>query len=131
MSKKKNNIRKSFHCVSEAQKRAIRRNYAVKREKERQAKQERVEAEYPHFRYYKKSQHPALITGEQVNEKEQEEYNYRKVMHGEKDGGRTNETVYPNPNPKDPKPMHIGKRTRHDVKENFDAKPLPWKYPKK
>lgn len=119
------------HCVSDAQKKAIRRYYAVKRAKERQQQQGRVEAEYPHFRYYKKSQHPALITGEQVNEKKQDEYNYRKVMHSEKDGKRNNEKIEPNPNPRDSKPMYIGRRTRHDVKSNFDEKPLPWKYPKK
>ena len=42
---------------------------------------------YPHFRYYKKSKHPALITGEHSKE----EYKYRKVMHSEKDGKRNNE----------------------------------------
>lgn len=128
MRKNKNNTRKPFRCTNDAQKGAIRRYYVIKRAKERQ---ERVEAEYPHFRYYKKSKHPALITGENVNEKKQEEYKYRKVMHGGKDGRHVNEKVMPNPNPNDPKPMYIGKRTRHDVKENFENKPLPWKYPKK
>lgn len=90
----------------------------------------RVEAPYPHFRYYKKSKHPALIVGEQKCERT-EEYKYRKVMHSEKDGERTNERVYPNPNPKDPTPMYIGKRIRHDDKGNFEERPLPWKYPKK
>ena len=52
-------------------------------------------------------------------------------MHGEKDGKRTNEKVYPNPDKKDPKPMYIGKRVRHDKMTNFEEKPLPWKYPKK
>ncbi len=130
-----------FHCKSEAQKKAIRRSYAKKAEKNKKdaRKIERVEAPYPHFRYYKKSKHPALIVGEQNGVKtdsngkarEVEEYRYRKVMHSERDGGRTNEKVYPNPNPKDPKPMHIGKRVRHDDKENFEELPLPWKYPKK
>lgn len=122
-----------FHCKSDAQKKAIRKSYAVK------AKQKRVEAPYPHFWYYKKSQHPALIVGEQKGAKtnkqgvevETDEYRYRKVMHGEKDGDRKNEKVYPNPNPKDPEPMYIGKRVRHDDKENFNEIPLPWKYPKK
>lgn len=86
-----------------------------------------VPASYPHFRYYKKSKHPALIVGEQPVE----EYKYRKVMHSEKDGSRTNEKVYPNPNKKDKKPMYIGKRVRHDKKSNFEPQPLPWKYPKK
>ena len=79
---------------------------------------------YPPFRYYRKSKHPTLITGE----RSQDEYNYRKVMHSEKDGKRRNEKIYPNPNPRDKKPMYIGKRIRHDEKRNFDTIPLPWKY---
>ncbi len=110
-----------FHCKSEAQKKAIRRYYAVKHQ----------EAPYPHFRYYKPSKHPALIVGEQVTENNVEEYRYRKVMHSEKDGERNNEKVYPNPNPSDPDPMYIGKRVRHDEKNKFEPRPLPWKYPKK
>lgn len=86
-----------------------------------------VSAPYPHFRYYKKSGHPALIIGEQPVE----EYRYRKVMHDPKDGKRTNEKVYPNPDPRDPEPMYIGKRPRHDKKVNFANTPLPWKYPNK
>lgn len=82
---------------------------------------------YPHFRYYKKSKHPALITGEYSLE----EYKYRKVMHSGKDGGRNNECVYPNPDPKDKDPMFIGRRTRHDLKGSFESWKLPWKYPKK
>ena len=85
----------------------------------------KVEVKYPHFRFYKKAGHPALIT----DERSDEEYNFRKVMHSEKDGKRTNEKVFPNPNPKDPKPMYIGKRVRHDKKKYFDKQPLPWKYP--
>lgn len=84
-------------------------------------------APYPHFRYYKKSKHPALIVGEQPVE----EYKYRKVMHRERDGRHLNEKVYPNPNPKDKKPMYIGKRVRHDKMTNFEDSPLFWKYPKK
>jgi len=82
---------------------------------------------YPHFRPYLKSHHPALIT----DEHSPTEYKYRKVMHSERDGGRPNEKVDPNPNPQDPKPMYIGKRTRHGFKEDFGRK-YPWKYkPKK
>ena len=86
-----------------------------------------ISAPYPHFRYYKKSKHPALIVGEQPVE----EYCYRKVMHGEKDGKRSNEKVFPNPNKNDKEPMYIGKRVRHDKKTNFEDRPLSWKYPKK
>ena len=107
---------------------AIRRYYAANK---KSAPQNRVEAPYPHFRYYKKSKHPALVVGEQVSDDNKEEYKYRKVMHSEKDGKRNNEKVYLNPNPQDPKPMYIGKRIRHDEKVNFEPKPLPWKYPKK
>ncbi len=90
-----------------------------------------MEAPYPHFRYYRKSKHPALIVGEQKTAPDKDEYKYRKVMHAEKDGDRTNEKVYPNPDPRDPNPMYIGKRVRHDDKDNFEPRPLPWKYPKK
>ena len=80
---------------------------------------------FPHFRYYKKSGHPALIVGEQPID----EYKYRKVMHSPKDGKRSNEKVYPNPNPKDKDPMYIGKRVKHDKKNTFGKK-LPWIYKK-
>lgn len=121
-----------FHCSSNKQWKAIKRSYAIQAQK-------RIEAPYPHFRYYKKSKHPALIVGEQIgkktdkrgNEREIEEYRYRKVMHDERDGRHLNETVFPNPDPSDPEPMHIAKRVRHDKKKNFDPKPLPWKYSKK
>jgi len=86
-----------------------------------------VKEKYPHFRYYLKSKHPALITGEHSKD----EYKYRKVMHSKKDGNRTNEKVYPNPRPGDYKPMYIGKRVRHDLKSNFEKNILPWKYPGK
>lgn len=82
---------------------------------------------FPHFRNYLKSGHPALIVAEHSSE----EYRYRKVMHGEKDGDRNNEKVYPNPNPRDGNPMYIGKRVRHDKKKFFSKTVLPWKYPKK
>lgn len=52
-------------------------------------------------------------------------------MHGEKDGRHLNEKVEPNPDPTDNEPMYIGKRVRHDDKENFEPKPLSWKYSKK
>ena len=82
--------------------------------------------DYPHFRYYIKADHPALLTGELS----EDEYKFRKVTHSERDGGRLNEKVYPNPNPKDPNPMYIGKRVRHDKKMHF-GKRYQWKYPKK
>ena len=83
--------------------------------------------EYPHFRHYKRSNHPALIVGEYSNT----EYNYRKVTHNERDGRHLNEKVTPNPNPKDKKPMYIGKRVRHDKKAHFSKWIYPWLYKKK
>ena len=44
---------------------------------------------------------------------------------------QNNEKVYPNPDKRDSSPMYIGKRVRHDKKNTFEEKPLPWKYPKK
>ena len=87
----------------------------------------KTKEKFPHFRYYRKSKHPALIIGEQPVE----EYRYRKVMHSEKDGKRSNEKVFPNPNPRDKRPMFIGKRVRHDKKSNFEKDRLPWIYPNK
>lgn len=82
---------------------------------------------FPHFRKYLKTNHPALIVGE----KSDDEYNFRKVMHPEKEGRHLNEKVIPNPDPADPKPMHIAKRVRHDQKDNFSTWKYPWKYPNK
>lgn len=122
---KKNNNKPKFKCKSNAQKRAIWASYA------RRSKQEQhISAPFPHFRYYRKSGHPTLIVGEQVNDNLDEEYRYRKVMHGDRDGRHLNEMVYPNPDPKDPDPMYIAKRVRHDLKDNFENTPLPWKYQK-
>lgn len=81
---------------------------------------------YPHFRYYKKSGHPALIIGEHSKD----EYKYRKVMHSERDGRHLNERVYPNPDHSDPKPMFISNRKRHDKKKYFGIQ-LSWKYKKR
>ena len=83
--------------------------------------------EYPHFRDYKKANHPALIVGERSND----EYDYRKVTHSQYDGRHLNEKVEPNPNPKDKRPMYIGKRVRHDKKKYFSKWKYPWKYKKK
>lgn len=119
MSRKKNRTFKKKQLT------AIRANYVRKSIAEKN--DVHISAPYPHFRYYKKSKHPALIVGEQPVD----EYRYRKVMHSEYDGKRKNEVVYPNPNPKDNDPMCIGKRIRHDKKDCFENKPLPWIYPKK
>ena len=120
--KKKSNYVKSA-TKPEAQQRAIRTYYA----KKESAKSKHVSAPYPHFRYYKKSGHPALIVGEHSVD----EYRFRKVMHGEREGDRKNEIVYPNPDWRDPEPMYIARRVRHDKKNAFGNRPFPWKYPNK
>ena len=119
--------KRRFTCKSEAQKKAIRRSYAIRAAKK---KEERIEAPYPHFRYYKKSGHPALIVGEQKRNDGEDEYRYKKATHQPKEGRHNNDKIEPNPNPKDPEPMYIVRRERHDIKENFENKPLPWKPPK-
>ncbi len=87
------------------------------------------EPTYPHFRKYLKSNHPALIIGDNKSEKG-EEYRFKKVTHSEKDGRHLNEKIVPNPDPKDKRPMYIGKRVRHDLKTNFAKKALSWKFSK-
>ena len=85
---------------------------------------------FPHFRKYFKTNHPALIVGESVNEKQKEEFVYRKVTHSEKDGRHPNEKIVPNPNTKASTPMYISKRTRRDEKKFFSKWIYRWKYPK-
>ena len=99
----------------------------VKPEKKAGGKKPKSGEDYPHFRHYKKSNHPALITGERP----EDEYNYRKVTHAERDGRHRNEKVVPNPNQADAKPMYIVKRVRSDKKMNFSKWKYPWKYPPK
>ncbi|MDR1094145.1 MAG: hypothetical protein LBL66_08375 [Clostridiales bacterium] len=82
---------------------------------------------FPHFRFYLKSRHPALIVGDRPVD----EYNYKKVTSSERDGNHPNEKVEPNPDKTKSTPMYIGKRTRHDKKKNFSKWKYPWKYPKK
>ena len=99
----------------------------TKKTKKKNTARKTVPVTYPHFRKYRKSGHPALIT----SERSKDEYNYRKVSHSERDGRHLNEKVYPNPNPKDKKPMYIGKRERHDLKKHFSSWIYSWKYSKK
>ena len=81
---------------------------------------------FPHFRYYKKSGHPAMITGEHS----EKEYRYRKATHSDREGRHLNEKIVPNPNPKDTKAMYLVKRERHDKKKYFGER-LPWRNPQK
>lgn len=86
-------------------------------------------SEYPHFRNYKKSQHPALILElTKHNKTKLPVYAYRDVTHSMV---KSYDEIVPNPDPTDPKPMRINRRIRFDVPDNFSNKPLPWKYPKK
>lgn len=78
------------------------------------------EQKYPHFRKYKKSGHPAMITGEHSAK----EWNYRKVMHKDRDGRHLNDKYDPNPNPLDSEPMYVARRVRYDDKKNFST----WRY---
>jgi hypothetical protein len=82
-----------------------------------------IKQSYPHFRKYKKSGHPAMITSEYSKN----EWNYKKVMHGSHDGRHLNDTIDPNPNPLDKKPMNVAKRVRHDQKNNFSTWRYNWK----
>lgn len=65
-----------------------------------------------------------MIVGEQNSQEKGEEWKYRKVTHSDKDGRHLNDKIEPNPNKKDPQPMYVGKRVRHDSKNNFSK----WKY---
>lgn len=86
---------------------------------------EKKSEEYPHFRLYLKSMHPALI----VSEKDKYTYNYRKTSH-DKTGLHSSEEVFPNPNPADKNPMYIEHKIRSDGKHRFGKK-FPWKYQNK
>ena len=89
-----------------------------------------VEAPFPHFRYYKKSKHPALILGETKEDKNR--YLFRKVSHSSNVARKRGyEVVTPNPDPSDPNPMIIERRKRVDSKDNFERVPKPWVYRKK
>lgn len=83
------------------------------------------EETYPHFRHYKKSGHPALITGA-----ENEDYNFRRVTSSEYSGHHKNEKVYPNPDTRRDTPMYIVKQRQKDKKKFFSKWKYPWKYKK-
>ena len=68
-----------------------------------------------------------MITSEYSND----EYNFRKVTHSEKDGRHLNIKIEPNPNPQDKKAMYVTKRVRHDKKQYFSKWKYSWRKPKK
>ena len=86
--------------------------------------------EFPHFRKYKRSNHPALIVGSATIKKNDDGFLYRKTSHSPGVSKRSSEKVSPNPNPKDPNPMYIEKRKRADYRHKFGEK-LNWKLPQK
>jgi hypothetical protein len=83
---------------------------------------------FPHFRWYRKSAHPALVVGERIVT---DEYDFKKVTSSEYEGRHLNDKIIPNPDKSKETPMYIVKRVRHDKKKNFSKDKLPWKYPKK
>ncbi len=80
---------------------------------------------YPHFRFYKRSKHPALIL-----ESKQEDYRFRRVTSSEKSGHHKNEKVEPNPDKRKSTPMYIVKAVQTDKKKFFSDWIYPWKYSK-
>lgn len=82
---------------------------------------------FPHFRMYKKSNHPALILDNAKKQKEDDSFLYRKASHSRKVASKGYEKVYPNPNKKDKRAMYIENKKRVDYKNKFGPI-LPWQY---
>lgn len=76
-----------------------------------------------HFRKYFKSNHPALIVGE-----EKEDYKFRRVTSSALSGHHKNEKVFPNPDKSRKTPMFIVKQEQKDKKNRFSKWKYPWKY---
>ncbi len=87
-------------------------------------------SEFPHFRKYKRSNHPALIIGLAKIKKEADGFLYRKTSHSPGVSKKKCDKIDPNPNPNDNRPMYIEKRKRADFKFRFGEK-LNWKFPQK
>ena len=92
--------------------------------KEKKAKVQKEQ--FPHFRKYFKSNHPALI----LNEKG-EDYEFRRVTSSEFSGHHRNEMIDPNPDRTRKTPMFIVKAKQQDNKKRFSTWTYPWKYPSK
>ena len=88
---------------------------------------EKAKDNYPHFRHYKKSGHPALILSEETEEK----YKFRRVTSSEFSGHHRNERIEPNPDKRRKTPMYIVKQRQSDYKKNFSTWKYPWEFPKK
>ncbi len=85
--------------------------------------------EFPHFRMYRKSKHPAMIVGDATINKDKDGYLYKKTSHSTGLTKRGFDVLSPNPDPKDDRPMFVEKRKRKDYKFKFGPK-LPWRKPK-
>lgn len=70
--------------------------------------------EFPHFRRYNKSGHPALITDEF-----DDYYKFRRVTSSEFSGHHRNEKVDPNPDKRRDTPMYIVKQRQRDKKNSL------------
>ena len=91
------------------------------------SRSKQVREEYPHFRHYKKSGHPALILSEESTDR----YKFRRVTSSEFSGHHRNEKIEPNPDKRRKTPMYIVKQRQTDYKKNFSTWKYKWKYPKK
>lgn len=126
MSKKKNN-RNPRKCVSEAQKRAIRRSYAKRAEKEREQVSDRLDKrEFPDkFPFWSRlkigKRRTTLVIDEDMAMDKQKKalvagYVHREATHTKNDDY---EEISPNPDKDDPEPMYL-KRPRKLPKRLFE-----------
>ena len=100
---------------------------------------------YPHFRYFRRGKHPALVvTLTDSNNGDGKVYGYHATTHGEsgvdrtqyigksivKDKhGRSYRVIYPNPDEDDKYPMLVICRRRYSSPTNFADDPLAWNCP--
>ena len=90
-------------------------------------KRQSAKETFPHFRYYFKSRHPALI----LKEEDSEKYRFRRITTSELSGHHKNEKVDPNPDRTRSTPMYIVKAEQTDKKKRFSPWKYPWVYSKK
>ena len=115
MAKKK---KPKFKCTSEAQKKAIRRSYAIKSSK---CKGNNGLFKL-HFRRFKKQEgkkgeevrHPKLIIGEYGNY-----YDFMGLTESTKRGHHKNIELFHNPKKGDKRVVYLRDEKRRDIKENF------------
>ena len=90
------------------------------------SKNKKGKEEFPHFRYYIKSKHPALITNESIDKKQ---YEFHGITSYPYDGKHRNIKVIPNPDTTKKSAMYIKRRKKYDDKKMFKNK-YEWKVPK-